>query len=385
MKKRIEQVLNEVNWRFLPSLAQWVVEEAIRIQQIPAPTFGEAERAAYVQARFREFGLIDVFTDDVHNVYGRLAGDEPHHLATLIVAHTDTVFDQQTDLTIRREGNLIYGPGLGDNSLGVASLLGFLKAMREQKWSMASDIWFLATSGEEGLGDLRGMRQAFARLRDKVAYVINLEGLAFGHIYHAGIAVHRLRICAKTEGGHSWLHFGRPSAIHAILQLGARITQLQPPQKPRTTYNIGMIDGGQSINSIAANASLWLDLRSESRDELDNLAKQVRGLVGALATPDVQFSIDVVGDRPAGFTAPDHPLVKGALAALDAVGVRGTLETGSTDGNVSLADGCPTVTIGITRGGNAHRLDEFIEVGPVLMGMKQFILLALSTTRPATK
>lgn len=381
MKKEIQHLLRALDWRFLPTLADWVVEEAIRIQQIPAPTFHEIARAQYVASRFREFHLEDVLIDEMDNVCGRLAGENGQLPALLLVAHTDTVFDQQTDLTIRREGDCIYGPGLGDNSLGVSGLLGVIKAIREQNWRFDSDIWFLATSGEEGLGDLRGMRHAFTRLRHKIGCVINLEGLAFGHIYHAGIAVHRLHIRAQTGGGHSWLHFGRPSAVHGILQLGARITQLPVPQSPRTTYNVGMIDGGQTINAIATNASLWLDLRSESRDELEKLIEHVHALVKSLSSSDLHFSIEVVGDRPSGFTLPDHPLVKGAMSALEAIGVRGTLETGSTDGNVSLAYGCPTVTIGISRGGNAHRLDEFIETSPVLLGMKQLLLLLLAVAK----
>ena len=229
------------------------------------------------------------------------------------------------------------------------------------------------------------MRAAFARLKPQIGSVINVEGLAFGHVYHAGIAVRRLKITAQTAGGHSWLHFGRPSAIHSLIQLGARIIALPTPQTPRTTYNIGLIEGGQSINSIATSASMWLDMRSEERAALADLrAARPRAKSPPLSSSDVEFSVEVVGDRPAGSIAPDHPLVKRALAVLRQVGLRGTLETGSTDGNVPLSEGCPTVTVGITYGGNAHRLDEYVEVSPVASGIRQLILLTLATANAAS-
>ena len=163
------------------------------------------------------------------------------------------------------------------------------------------------------------------------------------------------------------------------MQLGARITNRQPPVTPRTTYNIGLIEGGQSINSIATEAALWLDLRSENSKTLAAFEHEVRAEIDALRSPDVSFDVEVVGDRPAGAIDPNHPLVLRALEALAAVGTRGTLETGSTDGNVPLAEGCPTVTVGITRGGNAHRLDEYVETNAVAAGLRQLILLTLAT------
>ena len=208
--------------------------------------------------------------------------------------------------------------------------------------------------------------------------VINIEGLAYGHIYHAGIAVHRLKITAKSEGGHSWLHYGRPSAIHGIMELGAQINRIIPPASPRTTYNIGLVDGGIAINAIATEASLWLDMRSEEQHSLNKLRDQVYLLISAISKPGLNFEVEVVGNRPAGSISSSHPLVMGALATLSQAGIRGSLETGSTNGNIPLAAGCPTVTIGITRGGNAHRLDEYIEVPPVHAGMKQLIALTLA-------
>ena len=259
-------------------------------------------------------------------------------------------------------------------------MLGLIAILQKLNLQPTCDVWFVANTREEGLGDLGGMKAVFQQLRLHIQYVINLEGMAYGHVYHAGIAVRRLHITAQAEGGHSWLNFGRTSAIHGIMELGAQITRLRPSKSPRTTFNIGIIEGGQSINTIAAEAGLWLDLRSEESAALTRFEREVRKLVEATSKPNLTFNIDVVGDRPAGSIPTSHELVQAALAALEQTGVKGTLENGSTDANVPLAAGCPAVTIGITRGGNAHRSDEYIEVSPVASGMRQLLLLTLAAT-----
>lgn len=381
MKLQMEQAARLLDTYHLVSLAQWVIDQSAVIQQIPAPTFQEQQRAAYVRGMFAQHGLEDIDGDDVYNVFGRLPGRYPALPALMVVAHTDTVFGPETDLKLRKVGDMLYGPGIGDNSMGVAGMLGVLHYLTTQRVQPERDIWFVATSCEEGLGDLKGMRAAFDRLGKQVAGVVNLEGLAFGHIYHAGIAVKRLHITAYTGGGHSWLHFGRPSAIHALMQLGAQISTLKPPERPRTTYNIGVIEGGTSINTIAASASMWLDLRSEHADPLMELERDVRAMIDRLASDEVRFEVKVVGERPAGYLSPQHPLVQAAMHALSHVGVRAALETGSTDGNIPLSRGCPTVTVGITRGGNAHRLDEYAETAPIRDGMQQLLMLVLAAAR----
>ena len=378
MKIQMKKADRSLDARSLTTIADWVIAQAVAIQRIPAPTFQERQRAELVSAVMTGHGLRDIDIDAMHNVYGRLPGTDPTLPALMIVAHTDTVFGPDTDLSLRREAGTLHGPGIGDNSLGVGGMLGILHLFTSLELTPDRDLWFVATSCEEGLGDLKGMRAAFARLRERVGAVVNIEGLAFGHVYHAGIAVKRLRITARTGGGHSWLHFGRPSAIHALMQLGARISALKPPQTPRTTFNIGLIEGGTSINSIAASADIWLDLRSEEMNALAILEEEIYRLIYSLTAPDVAFDVEVVGERPAGYISPDHPLVRAAVESLATVGVRATLETGSTDGNIALAAGCPTVTVGITRGGNAHRLDEYAETGPVKDGIRQLFQLVLA-------
>ena len=349
------------------------INEAITIQQIPAPTFDEGKRAAYVAERFRQLGLTDISTDALHNTYGCLPGTDRSRRAVLLAAHTDTVFDARASLAIRREGDRIFGPGLGDNSLGVAALLSAVELLRKQRFP--ADIWFVANSREEGMGDLGGIKAVYERLKEHLSAAIILEGMAFGRVYHAGIAVRRLNIACHGQGGHSWLHFGRESAIHGLLKIGAAITDLSVPEMPRTTYNIGVIEGGTTVNSIATDASFLLDLRSEDRDTLASFEAQVRKVIATHHFADLTVEISVVGDRPAGSIPVTHPLVQLSRQVLETVGTIPVFETGSTDANVPLAAGLPTVTIGITHGSNAHRMDEYIETAQTSYGLWQMLLL----------
>jgi len=357
--------------------AESVLNEAIAVQQIAAPTFAEHRRAEYVAERLRALpGVRDVATDKLDNVYARLPGDDPNVPAVLVTAHTDTVFDTETDLTVRRLPDRVMGPGLGDNSLGVAAMLALPSLLSDQPHR--ADLWLVANSREEGLGDLGGIRAVLERLGTRVGSCIVLEGMAYGQVYHAGIAVRRLRISVSAPGGHSWLHFGQPSAIHCLVRIAAQITQLSVPESPRTTYNIGVIEGGRSVNSIATDAAFTLDLRSEETDALMALEKAVRDFC---ASPDGLFGcgvrIEVVGDRPAGKLPLTHPLVDAARLALEATGVHPAFRAGSTDANWPLSLGIPAITVGITRGSNAHRLDEYIEVAPIGSGLWQTALITL--------
>lgn len=351
------------------------LQQALTIQAIPAPTFDEFKRAEYVRDQFTNHGLLDIDIDDLGNVYGRMAGQSTDHDAVMVIAHTDTVFPHETDLTLKYDGDRIYGAGLGDNSLGVAGLLSLIDCVKRLGYPLARDIWFVATTREEGMGDLGGMRGAFERLKDRVGAVLNIEGMAYGYIYHEGIAVRRLKVTAHAEGGHSWANFGNTSAIHGLVELGAKITALTPPNNPRTTYNIGMIGGGQSINTIASEAYFALDLRSEASSALETFENQIRDQIKRLTTDKLTFTVEVVGDRPSGQIAVDHAYVKMAMRALELNGTKGLLATGSTDGNISLAGGCPTVTLGVTTGDNAHRLDEYIEPASIGLGVYHMLLV----------
>ncbi len=377
MHKLLERLHDRLDWHDLPRHAHGLFTTTLSIQAIPAPTFDEHTRAAFVRAQMQEIGLKRVEIDDKANVFGFMNGKSPDAPHILVTAHTDTVFSADTDLTPNVDGGVVSAPGIGDNSIGVASLLALARFLHEKNITPACPLWFIATSREEGLGDLGGMKAAFQRLMPQVGAVINIEGLALGHVYNGGIAVRRLRIAARAEGGHSWLHFGRVSAIHELVALAARICTIRPPENPRTTFNIGMISGGTTINSIATQAEFWLDLRSETSGQLEQLEMQVRQKVAEFTNPELTLNVEVVGDRPAGRIPIQHPLVEHAVETLRLMGLSPTIDIGSTDANIPLSLGCPAVTIGITRGGNAHRTDEFIEIEPIQLGLRQLILLTL--------
>ncbi|RJP49020.1 MAG: M20/M25/M40 family metallo-hydrolase [Anaerolineaceae bacterium] len=343
-----------------------VIELAMAIQQIPAPTFDEGERAQFVRAQFSEAGLLDVEIDLTGNVYGRLpGGDKP---ALIVSAHLDTVFARGTNLRLTRDPERIHGPGIGDNSMGVAALFGLAWALRETR--LRGDIWFVANTCEEGLGDLRGMKAVVDRFGANVRGYLVIEGAALGHVYHRAVGVHRYRISARTAGGHAWSDYGHPSAVHELAALTSQIALLSLPVAPRTTLNVGMIAGGTSVNTLAAEASLELDMRSESPRALTDLVSRVDALIETANRPGVRVKAEVIGHRPAGEIPTSHPLIELAVACTRAQGMEPSLIGGSTDANVPLSRGIPAVVMGVTTGGGAHTTSEFIDVKPVARGMK---------------
>jgi acetylornithine deacetylase/succinyl-diaminopimelate desuccinylase-like protein len=380
--------MNVQRWRDLPVVQQAlealadpdpIVATAIAVQQVPAPTFDEGARATLVFERLAALGLSDVRRDDMHNVYARRPG-RSNRPAVLVSAHLDTVFPHGTNLQIRHQGERIYGPGLGDNSTGVAGLLHLATIMQQFDLPNQGDVWFVANIGEEGLGDLRGMRAAVEQLRSQIGSVVVLEGCDFGTLHHQAIGVRRYRIEVRAPGGHSWGNFGTPSAIHVLTRLAARITEIEVTRNPRTTFNIGMIEGGTSVNTIAQQASMLLDMRSTSAAALNDLVAQVDRLVRTAAqeyaTVDVQTTL--VGDRPSGTIAREHPLVQAAVAAYQSVGASISYQQSSTDANIPLSMGIPAVCVGLTDGGNAHRSDEFILPANLGYGMQALLLLTLT-------
>ena len=363
-----------------PEIVPQIVEQTIAIQQIPAPTFAEAKRAAYMQKRFAEVGLVEVVQDGLHNVYGRFPGSAPtKQLPVIISAHTDTVFPASTDLTVRREPPLYHGPGIGDNSTGVAGLLALAEALRVHEIRPLADIWFVANVGEEGLGDLRGMRAVVERFGGNAIYLV-LEGGLFGQISHQAIGVRRYEIEIRTPGGHSWGNFGQRSAIHELGHLIVAIDKLQVPANPKTTFNVGVIEGGTSINTIAQSAKMLLDLRSEDPEQLAGLVAEVEKLVRRCQKrANVSMQMTQIGSRPAGRLEREAPLVQQAVAALRYVGCSQiSFIASSTDANIPLSKGYTAVCLGLTESSNAHRLDEYMDSSHLAAGISQTLLLALS-------
>jgi tripeptide aminopeptidase len=357
-------------------LANSVTELAVQIQQIPAPTFDEKKRAEFVCALFAEEGLVDVSMDEAGNAYGRLKAGQHGAAAAkplIVSAHLDTVFPLNTDLTVTRTTGQLHGPGLGDNSLGVAALFGLLWMLGDRRIEPRGDIWFVANTCEEGLGDLRGMKAVVERFGANVQAYLVLEGLALGHVYHRAVGVKRYRVTARTPGGHSWSDFGRPSAIHELSKLIVQLTSLELPTQPRTTMNVGKISGGTSVNVIASEASLDLDLRSEGQDALIGLISAVEKLIQNANRTEVRMEAQVIGQRPVGQISPHHPLVRLGEECLHEVGVNAILTSGSTDANIPLSKGYPAVVLGISTGGSAHTVHEFIYTEPVAPGLDQLL------------
>jgi acetylornithine deacetylase/succinyl-diaminopimelate desuccinylase-like protein len=356
------------------SLLPRILERAIQIQQIAAPTFAEAQRAAFVLEGFQADGLADVTMDALGNVFARLPGTGSGK-PLVISAHTDTVFPIGTDLTITRQGDKIYGPGIGDNSLGVASLFGLLWALHQGQ-ALPADLWLVANVCEEGLGDLRGMKAVVDHFEGSVRAYLILEGLAFGHVYHRGLGVQRYRITCRTAGGHSWVNYGHPSAIHELARLVNQLHSMPIPHKPRSSLNVGVFKGGTSVNTIAAEAHLELDLRSEDEKILAEMAVRVGEMVQQACRSGVHavdMTSELIGRRPAGGIPVNHPLLELAKRCLDGQGTKATIGIGSTDANVPLSRGLPAVTVGLTTGGGAHTNQEFINTAPLRQGLQQVV------------
>lgn len=356
----------------MKAFVKHLLDLTVEIQQIPAPTFAETERAQFVKGLFEAEGLQDITMDELDNVYARLPGSGQAR-PLILSAHLDTVFPLETNLKIRKKRSHIIGPGIGDNSLGVAALIGLVWLLRERKISLPGDLWLVANVCEEGLGDLRGMRAVVDRFgSDMHAYLI-IEGLSLGYIQHRALGVQRYRITAKTSGGHSWSDYGQPSALHELSTLVTKLTALPLPDDPRTTLNVGRMSGGTSINAIAADAWLELDLRSESPQVLTELARKVEQLVETFGKPEVRIEAEVIGKRPAGELSVSHPLIRLAQDCLKEQGIEPKLMIGSTDANVPLSRGLPAVVLGVTNGAGAHTPGEFINTEPVGRGMQHLL------------
>ncbi len=351
---------------------QNLLDLVVRIQQIPAPTFAEGQRAEFVKSLFEAEGLQDISLDVVGNVYARLPG-QGSGKPLVVSAHLDTVFPLETDLTVSIQPDRIAGPGIGDNSLGVAALFGLLWLLRARGISLPGDLWLVANVCEEGLGDLRGMRAVVERFGAGALAWLVIEGLSLGFIQHRGLGVRRYRVSAHTGGGHSWSDYGQPSALHELARLVTQLTAIPLPDQPRTTLNVGRMGGGASVNTIASEAWLELDLRSESLQALGDLVRRVEALVGTGSRPGVRFEAQGVGHRPPGELPASHPLVGLAEHCLLAQGIEPKLIIGSTDANAPLSRGFPALVLGVTTGGGAHTTGEYIHTEPTARGMEQLL------------
>lgn len=357
-----------------------LVALALAIQCIPSPTFDEHDRAEFVRSEFARAGLKEIQIDPTGNTLGRIG--DPDEPALLVSAHMDSIFARDTVRPAHRTGNRLRGAGIGDNALGLAALIGLAHEL--PLMSLCTTVWLAGTVGEEGLGNLRGMRALVERFGSQVSHYLVIEGMSLGSVYHRGLPARRLRITVSTPGGHSWTHAGQPSATHELVRVAERLLRLPLPARPRTTVNIGLLEGGTAINAIAAQASMELDLRSEDETVVAALEATVAQHSAALARPDVQVRCESIGSRPGGGIASDHPLVDAALRSLQASGIQEVhLGAGSTDASLPLSQGHASVCIGLTRGSRAHTLDEEIEVEPIAQGYAALCRLVQEAARLA--
>ncbi len=349
------------------------------LTEVPAPTNDEGDRAKLLARILDERGFKDVRTDELHNVTAVIPGKRSDR-CVLLAAHSDTVFPRSVDVSVTREGNRLRAPGVGDNTISIATVVHLRTLLAELGIVPDVDIMVTGNVGEEGLGDLRGMR-AVMDANPSVGAAIAVEGHALGRITHQGVGSRRLEVLITGPGGHSWGDFGRPSAIHAAGRLVARLDAITLLGNPKTTLNVGILEGGISVNTIAPEARLVIDMRSLEQDALESLVRSVSTQIDAIATHDLSTQTTVVGDRPAGRLPADQGLVPIAREALALVDIDASLDASSTDANIPISRGIPAICIGVASGGNAHREDEYIDLDLVPAGMTQLAMVTLEAAR----
>jgi tripeptide aminopeptidase len=354
-----------------------VAELTQRICEVPAPTGNEWERARLVALLCQEQGYSPEI-DAIGNVYIRRGKrqDEP---VLMLLAHTDTVFPPTTPILVERQGDILRGPGIGDNSVNVAAMISSLAVLDELERETDADIVAVANVGEEGLGNLLGARVAVERYREKLGAVIAIDG-SLGKLVHVAVGSKRWRIKVSGPGGHSYADFGTPSAIHGLGRIIAALAQLDVPQQPKTTFNVGLIEGGTSINTIAPYATALLDLRSTDSAALNQIADQARRIIEQSAGPGLRIEIDILGERPAGMCSQADPLVQLAAEAITWLGMEPKYEASSTDANIPISLSIPAVCIGITQVERAHTLEEFLHVPPIGDGLAQLTRLCIEAS-----
>jgi tripeptide aminopeptidase len=374
-----------------PQFLQWQMEMA----RIAAPPFGESARAAWVQERFREIGLDDVRIDDVGNVFGTHPGFGRRYVA--LSAHIDTVFPANTPLNIRQQGSRIYGPGVSDNGAGVIAVLAIASLLRSVRIRHALPFVFIGNVGEEGEGDLRGMRHIFCtpRWKDSIAYTLVLDGAGADTIVAEALGSRRFEVIVRGPGGHSWSDFGAPNPIVILAKAIETFAATTVPAVPKTTFNVGVIRGGTSVNSIPESASMKVDIRSTSMTEMERLEHSLRRALNRAVEDEtmtaemrssaqkrpsgVNCEVVVIGNRPAGELAAGARILQ-AVRAVDAhLSNAAHVQRASTDANVPLSLGFEAVAIGGGgSGGGAHTLQEWFDSNGRELALKRILLTMLA-------
>jgi tripeptide aminopeptidase len=362
------------------------IETQISVCEVEAPPFKETKRGEVLAKLFRDAGLQNVRTDKAGNVLGDRPGAQPRpHL--VFTAHLDTVFPEGTDVRVKRDGQILRGPGIGDDCRGLAVMLAVIKTMNQAKIQTPGSITFVGTVGEEGLGDLRGVKQLFNdTLKGTIDRFVSIDGTGLG-ITHIAVGSLRYRVTFKGPGGHSYGAFGLSNPIHALGRAMAAIADFQVPKEPKTTFNVGRIGGGTSVNAIPFEAWMEVDMRSADPASLKAVdLKFNKAVDDAARAEDARWGKNVlkvdkqlVGNRPAGETSPESPIVRAAISVTRALSFPVSLDEGSTDSNIAMSMGIPAITIdGGGRGTGSHALDEAFDPTDSWKGSQRALLLCIA-------
>lgn len=366
---------------------KWINDEQMRLTEIPAPSFQEGKRAVAVKALLAGEGL-KVHSDKIGNVVGELPGANEKEIV-LVTAHLDTVFPAGTETKVTREGERMVAPGISDNGTGLAALVALARAMRVAKIRPQRTIFFAANVGEEGEGNLRGMRALIDAYQAKLRAVVVLDGSGTDFVTTKALASRRLEVTITGPGGHSWSDFGMVNPISALVRGAVRFINTKVSAAPRTTFNLGQIEGGTSVNSIPHEAKLKVDLRSEAEGEIARLEAALRECVAAGVRDEMdnarepskgklEWRVELIGSRPGGELAADSALLAALRAADGVVGNESRIERSSTDANIPLSLGIDAIAIGAGgNGGGAHSLQEWYEPEGREYGLKRALLTVL--------
>ena len=373
----VQKLLNDPRFKvataFLEADHSRFVSELIELTEIPSPPFKEKVRALAYLEKLRKLGLSDVEMDAEGNVMGLRKGKGTAPMLA-VLAHLDTVFPEGTDVKVKRQGSKLSAPGVGDDTRGLALLLASIRALNAAKFETASDILFVGNVGEEGEGDLRGVKYLLTKgkYKDKVKQFISIDGGEPGPITNAGTGSKRYRVTFTGPGGHSYGAFGLVNPAYAMGNAITKFAKLSVPEKPKTTFNVGVLSGGTSVNSIPFEVSMDIDMRSESREELNKLVDAFHGLLFEAAAEEnkarstaqgmIKVEAKLIGDRPSGETPKDSMFVQKVAAVVQAFGLTPSYTISSTDSNIPISMGIPAVTIGRGKGGRQHSLDEWVDV-----------------------
>ena len=361
----------------------------LEVTAIPAPPWGEAARSQWLKAQFEGLGLSNVHQDELGNVFGIRPGTDANAPFFALSAHLDTVFPAETSINVVREGSKLYGPGISDNGSGIIALLAIASALRDSSIANAAPILFIGNVGEEGEGNLRGMRHIFQQPKwlESIAALVVLDGAGTDTIIAEGLGSRRYEITVRGPGGHSWSDFGIANPIVALARIIDRFSQTTVPSAPKTTFNIGIVEGGTSVNSIPQSATMRVDTRSASVEQLDRLERALREAVkeGAAVTNGrkkqdaLNFEVQVIGDRPAADLPSDAHLLK-VIRAIDAqLNNSSRMQRASTDANIPLSLGREAIAIGAGgSGGGAHTVNEWYDAAGRDLGLKRILLLTLA-------